>query len=169
VKTWFLKFCFFTFTPRAATRWVNIRQAKTLEDGAGITDWVVGKHCSGRDQEKAPKVRRALYTGCIQYLVALPPALEAPDSNRRFEAPDFNHLFEAPGTRSFTRRLQALVWFQPLEPEIVISWFQILLSNGMQHAALHRARHVPPVCGAAHPGDPQGLRVHGGALHVESS
>jgi len=33
----------------------NIEQATTLEDGAGIMDWVVGKYCSAKDQSKAPK------------------------------------------------------------------------------------------------------------------
>jgi sterol desaturase/sphingolipid hydroxylase (fatty acid hydroxylase superfamily) len=33
----------------------NIVQATTLEEGRGIKDWVVGKHCSPKDQEKAPK------------------------------------------------------------------------------------------------------------------
>lgn len=33
----------------------NICRASTLEEGAGIKDWVVGKHCSAIDQEKAPK------------------------------------------------------------------------------------------------------------------
>ena len=32
-----------------------ITQATTLEEGAGIKDWVIGKHCGPRDQEKAPK------------------------------------------------------------------------------------------------------------------
>ena len=32
-----------------------ITQATTLEEGAGIKDWVIGKHCGPKDQEKAPK------------------------------------------------------------------------------------------------------------------
>jgi len=76
-----------------------IVQATTLEEGAQCQDWVVGKHCSAKDQEKAPK-----HTTFHQFVV--PPIPESRKDCVYADLPAFSLPKKAKDFRSCEMTMQ---------------------------------------------------------------